>query len=75
MENYAHGHVITDNILQESWDSAEKELFGDAGYSYCKAVKEAIISMGHSCELLFSDRHNVIRSLRATVVREELTGG
>ena len=73
-ENYAHGHLITDNILQEARDSAKKELFGDAddNVRYCEAVKDAIISMGHSCELLFSDRRQVIRSLRATVVREEL---
>ena len=70
MENYAHGHLITDNILQEARDSAKKELFGDAddNVRYSEAVKEAIISMGHSCELLFSDRLDVIRSLRATVV-------
>jgi hypothetical protein len=73
-ENYAHGHLIADNILQEAWDSAKKELFGDADDNVrcSKAVKEAIISMGHSCELLFSDRRDVICSLRATVVREEL---
>ena len=28
--------------------------------------------MGHSCELLFSDRRDVIRTLRSTVVREEI---
>ncbi len=73
-ENYAHGHLITNNILQEARDSAKKELLGDAddNVRYCEAVKEAIISMGHSCELFFSDRRDVIRSLRATVVREEL---
>ena len=48
-ENYAHGHLITDNILQEARDSAKKELFGDAddNVRYSEAVKEAIISMGH----------------------------
>jgi hypothetical protein len=41
MENYAHGHLITDNILQEAWDSAKKDLFGDADddVHYCEAVK------------------------------------
>ncbi len=39
---------------------------------YCEAVREAIVSNGHSCELLYSDHRDVIHSLRATVVREEI---
>ncbi len=65
-ENFAHGHLITDNILQEARDDANDNVL------YSKAIHNAIIAMGHSCELIFSERCDVIRQLRAMVVREEL---
>ncbi len=73
-ENFAHTHLITDNMLQEARDFAKNDLFGDAddNVRYSEAIRDAIIAMGHSCELIFSERRDVIRQLRATVVREEL---
>ncbi len=48
-------------------------MFGDADNNVLcsEAICDAIIVMGHSCELIFSERRNVIRQLQATVVREE----
>ena len=72
--NYARLDLISDNVLQQSWDWAKFQLFGDpkSNVKYCEGVREAIVGMGHSCELLFSDRRDVIRTLRSTVVREEI---
>jgi len=66
--------LISDNVLQQSWDWAKFQLFGDPNnnVTYCEGVMEAIIGMGHSCELLFNDRRNVIRTLCSSVVREEI---
>jgi len=66
--------LISDNLLQEARDWAKLQLFrnADNNVQYCKAVKAAIIGMGHSCEFLYCDRCDVIRQLSATVVREEL---
>ncbi len=49
-------------------------MFGDAddNVKYCEAVRDAIVALGHSCELLFADRHDVIRKLQTVVLREEL---
>ena len=74
LANHVHTELITDNLLQEARDWAKLQLFGNAdnNVQYCKAVKAAIIEMGHLCEFLYSDRQDVIRQLRSTVVREEL---
>jgi hypothetical protein len=74
LANHVHTELITDNLLQEARDWAKLQLFGNAdnNVQYCKAVKAAIIRMGHSCEFLYCDHRDVIRQLRSTVVREEL---
>jgi hypothetical protein len=66
--------LVTDNLLQQARDWAKFKLFGspENNVMYCEAVREAIVSNGHSCELLYSDRRDVVRSLRATVIREEI---
>lgn len=74
LTNYVNTELISDNLLQEARDWAKLQLFGtaDINVQYYEAVRAAIIAMGHSCELLFCHRRDVIRQLRATVVREEL---
>ena len=77
MENYAHKHLITDNILQEARNSAKKELFRDAdnNFRYSKAVKEAIISMENFCELLFSDRRDGFIRFELPLFERSLSDG
>ena len=72
LANHVHTELISDNLLQEARDWAKLQLFGNAdnNVQYCEAVKAAIIGMGHSCEFLYCERHDVIHQLRATVVRE-----
>jgi hypothetical protein len=75
LSNYVNTDLITDNLLQEARDWAKLQLFGtpDDNVQYCEAVKAALVGMGHSCEFVYSDRRDVIRQLRSTVVREEIT--
>jgi hypothetical protein len=49
----SHGHLITDNILQEARDFAKNDLFGDTDHNvlYSESIHDAIIAMGHSCKL------------------------
>jgi hypothetical protein len=72
--NHVHTELVSDNLLEEARDLAKLQLFGNAdnNVQYCKAVKAAIIEMGHSYEFLYSDHCEVIRQLCATVVWEEL---
>jgi hypothetical protein len=74
LSNYVNTDLITDNLLQEARDWAKLQLFGtpDDNVQYCKAVKAAIVEMGHSCEFLYSEHQDVIRQLRSTVVWEEV---
>jgi len=74
LANHVHTELISDNLLQEARDWAKLQLFGNAdnNVQYCKAVKAAIIGMGHLCEFLCCDRRDVIHQLSATVVWEEL---
>ena len=54
LANHVHTELVSDNLLQEARDWAKLQLFGntDNNVQYCKAVRDAIIGMGHSCELL-----------------------
>jgi hypothetical protein len=72
--DYAMTDLVTDNLLQQARNWAKFKLFGSPknNVMYCEAVREAIVSNGHSCELLYSNRRDVVRSLQATVIREEI---
>jgi hypothetical protein len=72
--NYASTDLIADSLLQEARNWAKEQLFGkpENNVLYCEAVKDAIIANGHKCELLYRDRREVIKMLRATVVGEEV---
>jgi hypothetical protein len=71
--DYAITDLVTDNLLQQARNWAKFKLFGspDNNTMYCEAVCEAIVSNGHSCELLYSNHRDVIHSLRA-IVHEEI---
>ena len=73
-ENYVNPNALTDNILQEARDTAKLDLFGDAddNVKYSEAIRDAIVALGHTCELLFANRRDVISKLQTTVLREEL---
>jgi hypothetical protein len=50
-------------------------LFGDAddnNVKYCHAIRDVIVALGHTYELLFANRRDVMSKLQTTVLREEL---
>ncbi len=72
--NHVHTELVSHDLLQEARNWAKIQVFGNAdnNVQYCKAVKAAIIEMGHSCEFLYCECCDVICQLCATVVYEEL---
>ncbi len=73
--DYAMTDLVTDNLLQQARNWAKFKLFGSPENNMmycCEAIREAIVSNGHSCELLYSDRRDVVHLLRSKVVREEI---
>ena len=61
---HANPRCTTDYILQEACDSAKLDFFGipSENVMYAEAIQEAIQEMGHSCKLVFANRHDVIAS-------------
>ena len=64
--SYVHMQsLIENNANPNSLTDAKFDFFGDAdnNVKYCEAIRDAIIAMGHTSELLFADRRDVIRKL------------
>jgi len=74
LRNYVNPYAITNNILQDAREHAKADLFGKAedNVKYAYALRDTLIAKGHSCELLFSTRRNLIRQIRVLVLKEEL---
>ena len=74
LRDYVNPYAITNNILQDAREHAKADLFGKAedNVKYAYALRDTLIAKGHSCELLFSTRRNLIRQIRVLVLKEEL---
>ena len=72
--NHIRLELLTENILQNARVWATNELFGNAddNVGYAEGVRAALIDMGHTCELTYATRREVILKLRQTVIREEI---
>ena len=72
--NHIRLDLLTENILQNARVWATNELFGNAddNVRYAEGVRDAIIEMGHTCELTYATRREVLLKLRQTVIREEI---
>jgi hypothetical protein len=75
IQDYVNPYTVTNNILQDACNHAKADLFGklDDNIRYAYAVQQAIQDMVHVCDLIFTGRHDVIRMVRAVVLKEELT--
>ena len=74
IRDYVNEYAITNNILQDARDHAKKNIFGEAedNVKYAYALRESLQQKGHVCELIFTSRREVIRTIRAVVIKEEL---
>ncbi len=71
---YINEYVLTNNILQEAHDKAKGDVFGDPdkNVKYAYAIANAIQQMGHTVEVVFTDRRTTMKSVNAIVLKEEM---
>ncbi len=74
LKPYFNAYVLINNALQETCDSAKGDLFGDPddNVRYAYAIANAIEQMGHTVNLIFTDRHNTMQTVKAIVLKEEM---
>jgi hypothetical protein len=74
IRDYVNEYAITNNILQDARQHARKDIFGEAedNVKYAYALRDSLVERGHDCELMFTSRREVLRQIRAVVVKEEL---
>jgi hypothetical protein len=71
---YINEYVLTNNILQEAHDTAKGDLFGDPdkNVTYTYAIANAIQQMGHTVEVVFTNRRTTMKTVNAIVLKEEI---
>jgi hypothetical protein len=71
---YAKPYALTDSILQEARDLAKRQLFGlaEENVQYAKGVEKELVELGHHVTVLYANRKEIIQSVCAVVLREEL---
>ena len=74
IRDYVNEYAITNNILQDAREHARKDIFGEPedNVKYAYALRDSLVERGHDCKLIFTSRHDVLRQIRAVVVKEEL---
>ncbi len=74
LKPYINDYVFTNNILQEARDTAKGDLFGDAdkNITYAYAITNAIQQMGHTIEVVFTNRCTTMKTVNAIVLKEEM---
>jgi hypothetical protein len=74
LSSYAKPYALTDSILQEARDLAKKQLFGIAeeNVQYTKGVEKELRELGHHVTVLYANRKEIIQSVCAVVLREEV---
>ncbi len=75
MKPYINEYVLTNNVLQESHDTAKGDLFGDPDkiVKYAYAIANAIQQMGHTVEVVFiTNQRTTMKTVNAIVLKEEI---
>jgi hypothetical protein len=74
LKPYMNEYVLTNNVLQEAYDTAKGDLVGDPdeNIKYAYAIANAIKQMGHSVGVVFTGQHTPMRTVNAIVLKEEI---
>jgi hypothetical protein len=66
-------YAMMNNILQQACDVAKLDQFGqpEDNVKYTHAIAKAIEDMGHTVELIFTDRCATMKTNNALVLKEE----
>jgi hypothetical protein len=65
---------LSNNILQEGHDKAKVDLFGnpEENVQYAYTIAKAIEEMGHTVDLIFTNRCKTMKTVNALVLKEEI---
>jgi hypothetical protein len=74
LKPYINEYVLTNNILQEACDTALGDLFGDPdkNVTYAYAIANAIQQMGHTVEVVFTNRCTTMKTVNTILLKEEM---
>jgi hypothetical protein len=74
LKPYFNKYALSNNLLQEGHDKAKVDLFDDLdeNVSYAYAIAKAIEEMGHTADLIFTDRRKTMKTVNAIVLKEEM---
>ena len=74
LKPYFNAYMLTNNVLQEARDTAKEDLFGDPddNVQYAYAIAKAIQQMGHTVNLIFTDRQKTMKTVNAIVLNKEM---
>jgi hypothetical protein len=74
LKPYFNKYTLSNNILQEGCDKAKVDLFGDLeeNIQYASAIAKAIEEMGHTVDLIFTNRPKTLNTVNAPVLKEEM---
>ncbi len=64
LKPYFNKYELSNNVLQEGRDKAKVDLFGDLDENvwYAYAIAKAIQQMGHTVNLIFTDRCKIMKT-------------
>jgi hypothetical protein len=76
LKPYFNEYVLTNNVLQETRDTAKGDLFGDLddNVQYAFAVAKAIQQIGHTVEIIFTNQRTTMKTVNAIMLKEEMDG-
>jgi hypothetical protein len=76
MKPYFNKYALSNNILQEGHNKAKVDQFGylkeDVQNAY--AIAKAIDEMGHTVNLIFTDRSKTMKTVNALDLKRKWTG-
>ncbi len=73
LKPYINQYVLTNNVLQEAYDTAKGDLFGDPdrNVKYAYAIANAIQQMGHTVGVVITNQRTTMK-VNAIVLKEEM---
>jgi hypothetical protein len=75
LKPYANDYVLTNSILQEGWELAKTQLYGQAddNVQYAKGVVKELQGLGHHVQILYANREEILQAVCGLALHEEIT--
>ncbi len=71
---FGNSYAWTPNILQAAKKIARRKLFGvpSINVTYANKLKEALVTNGHYCEIMFTPRNEIMKNVKKVVTEDEI---